>query len=103
MKQVPQETLERHDDAVAGAHLRHLRPHLFDDTHRLVPEHVPCIKKRPEHLVEMVRSADPGRRHAHDHVGRLDDRRIGDVLDPNVALVVPGDRLHRTGFPPVTG
>src|SRR5581483_3911265 len=60
--------VERDDDAVAGLDvLRRIRPNLFDDPHRLVPQDVALVDERPEQLVEVqVGAADRGRGHADD-------------------------------------
>jgi hypothetical protein len=45
--------VEGDHDAVPGCDVGHLRAHLNDDAHRLVPEHVALVEKRPEQLVEV--------------------------------------------------
>ena len=93
---VPARDVERDDDPVARLHALDLAAHVRDDSHRLVPEDIALLHERGEHLVEVqVRAADPARGHLDDHVRRLLDRRIRDLVHPHVALAVPDDRLHR--------
>ena len=60
-----------------------------------VAEHIARFHPRDEAVVEVeVRAADRSRRHAHDRVVRIDDRRIGNVGELNVLLALPDDRFH---------
>jgi hypothetical protein len=75
--------------------LGHAGVGLLDDAHRLVAQDLTLIEERPQHLVEVeVGAADPAGGDADDRVGRLLDRRVGDRVDANVPLAVPGQRLH---------
>jgi hypothetical protein len=60
-----------------------------------VAEHVAGVEVRRHDLVEVeVRAAHAGGGDADDDVVRLADVRVGDLLDPDIALAVPGDCLH---------
>src|SRR6476646_3526855 len=68
---------------------------IFHDDNRFVAENVALAQERAEYLVQVqVGSADPGRRDAHDRVRRIFDLRIGDRVDADVTLAVPGHCLH---------
>jgi hypothetical protein len=41
-----------------------------------------------------VGAADPGGGDPADDVVGLADARVGDILDPDIALAVPGDCFH---------
>ena len=72
-----------------------LGAHLLDDAHRLVTEHVAGLEERPEHLVEVqVGAAQPGGGDPNDGVRGLLDARVGDLLDPDVLVALPGKCLH---------
>jgi hypothetical protein len=87
--------VERDHHAVARPDVRHLGADLLDDPHRLVAEDVARVDEHAEHLVEVeVGAADRGRGDADDRVGRFPDRRIGHLLDADVALAVERQRLH---------
>jgi hypothetical protein len=88
--------VEGDHDAVAGFDVFDLGADLLDDPHRLVSEDVALVDEHPQHLVEVqVRAADRGRGDADDRVGRVLDRRIGDLVDADVAFAVEGECLHR--------
>ena len=92
---VPAGDLEGDHDAVAGREVRDRAAHLLDDAHRLVAEHVALVHERPQDLVEVqVGPAQAGGGDADDRVRRFVDRRVGDLVDADVALAVPGECLH---------
>ena len=100
MKQWPQEMLNGITTRSPRLDVGDLGADLLDDAHRLVAEDVALVHERAEHLVEVqVGAADAARGDADDRVGRLLDRRVGDRVDANVALAVPGDCLHRAPIP----
>ena len=92
---VPAGDLERDGDAVADLQVAALRADLDDLAHVLVAEDVAVAHERGQRLVEVqVGAADVRRRDPDDRVGRGLDERVGHLLDPNVALPVPGHCLH---------
>ena len=85
---------ERHHHALPllerrlGADLDHL-------AHELVAQDIARLHRRDEAVVQVeVRAADCGGRHLDDAVPRIDDLGIGDVVDADVVLPVPGQRFH---------
>src|SRR5690606_29175301 len=87
--------VEGNDHAVADGEQCHVRPDLDDLAHRLVPEDVPAIEERTQQLVQVqVRAADRGRGDADDRITGLLDHRVLDLVDPDVALSLPGECFH---------
>ena len=87
---------ERHDDPVADRQLRR-RPgtDLDDLAHELVTEDVAFHHGGDVAVVEVeVGAADRRQRDAHDGVVRVDDLRIGDLVDAHVVHAVPDHSLH---------
>ena len=96
MKQLPARDVERDHHAVADGESGHCRPHRPHDAHRFVAEDVALRHERAEDLVEVeVGAAQPARRDLDDRVRRVLDRRIGDLVDADVAPAVPHGCLHR--------
>jgi hypothetical protein len=93
---VPARDVERDHHPVAGRDVAGgLRADLLDHAHGLVAQDVPGLHERAEHLVQVqVRPADVGACDPRDRVVRFLDRRIGNLLDPDVTLAVPRNRLH---------
>jgi hypothetical protein len=46
-----------------------------------------------------IRAAQARGGDANDYVVRLADARVGDLLDPDIALAVPGDGLNGLPLP----
>ena len=87
--------VERHDDAVSHLEVAGLGTDRLDDAHRLVAQDVALGHERPEHLVDVqVGAAQARRGDADDRVRRLLDRRVGNLLDPDVPLAVPCHCAH---------
>ena len=96
--------VERDHHAIALGDVGDLGADLLDDAHRLVAEDVALAHERAEDLVEVeVGAADAGRRDADDRVGRVLDARIGDGVDADVALPMPGDSFHALALPSPRG
>jgi hypothetical protein len=58
------------------------------------------VDERPEHLVQVkVRATQPGGGDADDGVGGLLDDGVRMVVDPHVALAVPGQSFHLWPLP----
>ncbi len=85
---------ERHHHQIARLQRAHLGSDGVDDADRLVAHHpagvVFChLGVRPE-----VAAADAGAGHPHKRVGRFDQLRVGEVLDPDVAGAVHDRCFH---------
>lgn len=94
--------VEGDDHPVSRADLRHVRPDLLDDAHRLVAQDVAGVQIRPEEFVQMqVGPADTGRGDPYDDVVRLLDPRIGDGFHPDIPLALPSKCAHDVLLLPV--
>jgi len=89
---------ERGDDEVTRLQNADLGTDLLDDTNELVAHRtaLPCRF----HLVVRVQvaAADAGAHDPHHRVGGLDQLRVGDGLDPDVAGAVHQCRSHEVSF-----
>ena len=79
---------ERHDNEIAAFNRSNVCADVFDHTYRFVPHHAASVAMlhfliRPQIAPANARSGD-----ADDSISRLDDLRIGHVLDPNVASAI---------------
>jgi hypothetical protein len=86
---------ERADHELARLYVRDVRADFFDDADVLVAHRrwpLPCVGAAvgPE-----VAAADAGANDADDRVCRLDDRRLRDILDANVARSVHECPAHQ--------
>ena len=79
---------EGRDDEVAGLDRSNLGADRFDDADELVPHPAAHIRRLHRLVGPEVAAADPGAGDAHERVGRLDQVRVGDVLDTDVAGAV---------------
>jgi hypothetical protein len=79
---------ERHHHHSPPFQRAHLGADRVDDTDRLVSHHPARIVRCHLRVRPQVAVADTRPRHAHERVGRFDQRRVGDVLDPNIARAV---------------
>ena len=78
-----------------GRSVRTPGPDLDDLAGELVPEHRAGLEARSQAVEgEEVGAADRGRVDGDDRVLRLEDPRIGDVVDSDVAGRPKDDRLH---------
>jgi len=92
--------VERHDHPVTGADVPHLAPDRLDDPHGLVAEDVTLVDEPAQHLVQVkVGPTDPAGGDPHDGVGRLLDGGIGNGVDSDVALGMPGECFHARVLP----
>ena len=85
---------ERHYDELTNLDAANVGADVLDDADRLVAHVAPRVAGlhclvRPE-----VAAADRGARDADQRVGRFDQSRVGDVLDPNVAGAVHDSCTH---------
>src|SRR5918998_5284246 len=91
---------ERHDDPVTDLEILHAAADLDDLAHELVPEDVALLHRRHEAVVEVqVRTADGRRRDSDDRVVTVQDLRVRDVLDLDVAGAHPAHSLHDSSPP----
>src|SRR5213593_2379547 len=86
---------ERHHDDLAGLDGADVTADVGHDADRLVAHALPGLALGHVVVGPEVAAADRGADDAHDRVGRLDDRRVGDVLDPDVAGAVHHGCVHQ--------
>ncbi len=92
----PARDLEGHDDPITWVQTVDLAPHLLDDSHRLMPEHIALAHERSKDLVQVqIGTTQTGRRHLDDGVRRLLDDRVGNGVHPDVPLAMPDCCSHR--------
>src|SRR5579884_807276 len=90
---------KRDDHAVTRDQGLNRRAHLDDLTHEFVPQDVSSLHRRDIAVVYVeIGTADGGGGDAHDRIPRIEDLRIGDLLDAHIFLAVPAGRFH--GVPP---
>src|SRR5439155_2371505 len=85
---------ERHHDDVADLQCADVVADLLDDADRFVPHHARAVVGLERFVGPEVGAADAGARDADHRVGRFLDRRVGDVLDPDVAGCVHDCSAH---------
>jgi hypothetical protein len=76
---------ERHHHKVPRFDRTDVCADVLDDADRLVAHRAPGLGALQVSVRPQIAAADAGAGDAHDRVGRIDDRRIGHVLDANVA------------------
>ena len=91
---------ERRDDEVAGLDGRDVGADGLDDADELVPHPAAGVVVRHRLVRPQVAAADRGAGDPHERVGRLDQPRVRDVLDANVAGSVHHCRAHGQ-MPPI--
>src|SRR5699024_8038893 len=92
---VPARDLGGHHHPVPGRQVGDRRTDLLDDAHRLMAQDVALVHERTQHLVQVsIRPTDVGAGDLDDRVGGSLDAGVRDVLDADITLAVPGDRLH---------
>ncbi len=92
---------ERRDHEVAFLDRLNLGSGLLDHADELV-SHPPAARGRLHLLVRPeVASADRGARHRHERVRRLDEARVGDVLDAHISGCIHHGCAHTTRARPL--
>jgi hypothetical protein len=86
---------ERDDHAVADFKVVHAGARLDDLAHELVTEDVAFLHRRDVAVVEVQVGAADGRRSDFDDgVARVENLRLGHVLDPHVVFAEPAKSFH---------
>ena len=92
---------ERHDNEITALNRPNVCADVFNHTHCFVPHHATDVAAfhfliRPQIAPAHARASD-----TNESVSRLNDLRIGHVLDPNVASFIH-DSCAQNYLPPVT-
>ena len=86
---------EWHDHSIAPLKVRYAFSGFLDNSHELVPENVAFFHGRDEPIEQMkIRSANGSAGDFDDGVVRIQDRRIADVVNLNLATSHPTERFH---------
>ena len=92
---IPARDRERHDYSIAALQVRYAFSCIFDNPHELVPENVAFFHCRDEAVVQMqIRSANGRACNLDDGIVRVQDRRVADVVNLNLATSHPTERFH---------
>src|SRR5207249_10545010 len=79
---------ERHDNELTSLNRPNVCADVFDDTYRFVPHHATGIAMLHLLIWPQIATANARSRTANNCISRLDDFRIGYILDPNVASAI---------------
>ena len=90
---------ERGDDEIAGLDRAHVGAHVLDDTDELVAHPLPGLARLQLVVRPEIAAADAGARDADERIGGLDQARVGDVLDPDIAGAVHDSCAHVSRLP----
>jgi hypothetical protein len=93
----PAGDVEGQDDAVALLQLRDAVTDLLDDAHVLVPEDDPRLGAGAALVHVQVGAADGRRRDLDDHVGRVLDAGVIDLVDRDLVRLLVDDGSHALG------
>src|SRR6266545_5235846 len=87
---------ERHDNEITAFNRSNVCANVFDHTDRFVPHHATAIAALHFLVRPQIAPANTRSCHTNDSVSRLDDLRIGHVLDPNVASAIHHSCAHNS-------
>jgi hypothetical protein len=76
---------EWHDDEVAALHVADVAADVFDNADCLVSHAAAALRRFKVVIRPQIAPADARARHSQERVSWLNDFRVRDVLDPNVA------------------
>jgi hypothetical protein len=79
---------ERHDDEITAFNLPNGCAHVFDHADSFVPHHATDVVAFHLLIGPQIASADARACNANDSISRLDDFRVANVLNPNVASLI---------------
>src|SRR5437764_1394476 len=85
---------KRHDNEITPLNLPNVCADLFDHTYRFVPHHATSVAAFHFLIWPEIAPANARARNANDSISRLDDFRVGHVLDPNVASTIHDSCFH---------
>src|SRR5690606_27537954 len=94
---------ERGDDEVTAADRRHLPADVLDEADELVPDRRAPVAGPARVVGVQVAAADARHDDTDQGVGGLDDGRVRDVLDTDVARAVDEGRPHTASRPAPRG
>src|SRR6188474_14728 len=93
---------ERHDNEITSLNRSNLCADVFDHTYRFVPHHAAGVAALHLLIRPQIASANARSGNTNDSISRLDDLRIGHVLDPNVASAIHHSCAHNPVVTPIS-
>src|SRR5439155_24949738 len=87
---------ERHDNEITSLNRSNVCADVFNHTYRFVPHHATGLDVLHFLIWPQIAPANACARDANDSISRLDDLRVGHVLDPNVASAIHHSRAHNS-------
>jgi hypothetical protein len=87
---------ERHDNEITALNRSNVLADVFDYTYRFVPHHPTGIAALHLLIWPQIAPANARSGDTNDRISRLDDLRVGYVLDPNVASTIHHSCAHNT-------
>jgi hypothetical protein len=94
---------ERHDNEITSLDRSNVWADVFDHTYRFVPHHATSLALLHFLIWPQIAPANTRSGNANDSISRLDDLRIGHVLDPNVASAIHHSCAHNASLPILSG
>ena len=89
---------ERHDNEIAALNRSNVCADVFNHTYRFVPHHATSVAALHFLIWPQIAAANARSRDANDSISRLNDLRVGHVLDPNVAGAIHHSCAHNVYF-----
>src|SRR4029453_7634645 len=83
-----------HDNEVTALNCPNVCADVLDDTYRFVPHHATGVAAFHFLIWPQIAPANARARDADHSISRLDDFRVGHVLDPNVASAIHHSCTH---------
>jgi hypothetical protein len=85
---------ERHNNEITPLNRSNVCADVFDHTYRFVPHHATGVDVLHFLIWPQIAPANARSGNANDSISRLDDLRVGHVLDPNVASAIHHSCAH---------
>src|SRR5262249_58674127 len=90
---------ERHDNEITPLNPSNVCTNVFNHTYRFVPHHATGVAALHFLIWPQIASTNARSSNPDDSIGRLNDFRVGHVLDPNVASAIHHSCAHNDLFP----
>src|SRR6476661_8436515 len=85
---------ERHDNEIAALNRPNVFTDVFDHTYRFVPHYATSVAALHFLIWPQIAPANARSGNANESISRLNDFRIGHVLDPNVSSTIHYSCAH---------
>ena len=94
---------ERHDNEITSLNRSNVCADVFDYTYRFVPHHATGLAVLHFLIWPQIAPANARSGDTNESISRLDDLRVGHVLDPNVASAIHHSCAHNDLTPIQSG